>query len=216
MFTPDAFAFFAELAQNNDRTWFAANKARFESAVKAPFADLLARVSLRLEGTAVPFTGGPDTMFRIHRDTRFGRDKSPYKTNIGGLLTPTGRKDMSTGMVYIHLDAAAGFVACGLYQPDPPRLAALRDRMVRDPAAVLAMVAALGRNGLRLSDAGNLTRLPKGFESEADSPIAAHLRRRSLFVEEPLPMSCFLDGTVADRVADHALRAAPLLAFTKS
>jgi uncharacterized protein (TIGR02453 family) len=216
MFTPDAFAFFAELAQNNDRAWFAANKARYDTAVKAPFADLLARVSLRLDGTAVPFAGGPDTIFRIHRDTRFARDKSPYKTNMGGLLTPTGRKDMSTGMIYIHLDAGGGFVASGIYMPDPPRLAALRDRMVRAPAAFLGMVDALGRAGLVLSDEGNLTRMPKGFDTQADTPLAPHLRRKSLFVQEPLPQSCYLDGSIADRVADHALRAGPLLAFCRA
>ena len=215
MFTPDAFAFFTDLAANNDRTWFAANKTRFETQVKAPFADLLARVSLRLEGTSVPFSGGPDTMFRLHRDTRFAADKSPYKTNTGGLLTPTGRKDMGGGMVYVHLDATGGFVAAGVYMPDPTRLTALRDRMVANPQAFLAMVDALATNGLTLSDEHTLSRSPRGYERHADSAIGPHLRRKSLFVQEPIARAAFLDGSVADLVADHALRAAPLLAFVR-
>lgn len=210
MFTPDAFAFFADLAAHNDREWFAGNKARFETSVKAPFADLLGRIALRLEGTAIPYAGGADTMFRIHRDTRFAHDKSPYKTNVGGLLTPTGRKDMSTGMIYVHLDAAGCFCAAGVYQPEPARLAVLRDRMVADPDRYLAAIA-----GLTLSDEGTLTRMPRGYERHAEGPLAPHLRRKSLFVQYHVPMAACLDGSVADIVAAHALTAAPLLTWLR-
>jgi uncharacterized protein (TIGR02453 family) len=215
MFTPDAFAFFVDLAQHNDRTWFAANKSRYDAQVKTPFTALLQAASLRLDGTAVPYAGGPDTLFRIHRDTRFAHDKSPYKTNMGGLLTPTGRKDMGAGMVYVHLDADGGFVASGVYMPDPPRLAGLRDRMVRAPDAFLGMVATLAARGLTLSDEGSLTRMPKGYDAHADTPLAPHLRRKSLIVREPIPASAYLDGSAADLIAAHAQRAAPLLAFCR-
>jgi uncharacterized protein (TIGR02453 family) len=215
MFTPDAFAFFAELAAHNDRDWFAANKARYERAVKAPFAALLAAVTLRLEDSETPYIGGAATMFRIHRDTRFSHDKSPYKTNTGGLLTPDGAKDMGRGMIYVHLDATGGFCAAGIYMPPPLRLAALRDGMAAAPAAFLALADALAARGLPLSDEGSLTRMPRGYERHADTPLAPHLRRKHLFVQEPLPRESFLDGSAPDRIADHARRAAPLLAFCR-
>lgn len=207
MFTPDAFTFFADLAQHNDRAWFAANKARYEAQVKAPFTALLQAASLRLDGTAVPYTGGPDTLFRIHRDTRFAHDKWPYKTNMGGLLTPTGRKDMGAGMVYVHLDADGGFVASGVYLPDPPRLASLRDRMARAPDAFLRLVDTLAAHGLMLSDEGSLTRMPKGYDANAATPLAPHLKRKSLIVREPLPTSAYLDGRSDSR--PRAPRRAP-------
>jgi uncharacterized protein (TIGR02453 family) len=215
MFTPDAFAFFADLAAHNDRDWFAANKTRFEAQVKAPFAALLAAVTLRLEDSATPYIGSTATMFRIHRDTRFSRDKSPYKTNTGGLLTPDGAKDMGRGMIYAHLDATGGFCAAGIYMPPPPRLAALRDRMVADPDTFLAMADTLAAHGLALSDEDSLTRMPRGFDAHAATPLAPHLRRKHLFVQETLPRDSFLDGSVADRIADHARRASPLLAFCR-
>lgn len=215
MFTPDAFAFFADLAAHNDRDWFAANKTRYERAVKTPFAALLAAVTLRLEDSDTPYSGGAATMFRIHRDTRFSRDKSPCKTNTGGLLTPDGARDMGRGMVYIHLDATGGFCAAGIYKPLPPRLAALRDRMVADPTGFLALADTLAARGLTLSDEDSLTRMPRGFERHADTPLALHLRRKHLFAQETLPRDSFLDGSAADRVARFARNAAPLLAFCR-
>jgi uncharacterized protein (TIGR02453 family) len=87
---PDAFAFLENLAANNDREWFNANKKTFATELERPFVHLLETLSARLADASRPLSGGKTTVFRMNRDVRFSDDKRPYKTNLSGLLTPSG------------------------------------------------------------------------------------------------------------------------------
>ena len=90
-FPPDAFPFFRELTANNNRDWFLANKTRYEATVLAPVASLAADLSARLAKAKLPLRAEPKkTMFRVHRDVRFFKDKSPYKTHAGAVLSRDG------------------------------------------------------------------------------------------------------------------------------
>src|ERR1044072_1345885 len=108
MFTRDAFKFLRELRENNDRAWFAANKERYEKYVRQPalkfvsgFSPRLAKISPHLVADPRPVGG---SLFRIHRDTRFSRDKSPYKTHLGvHFFHDTGKKAPSVPGFYLHI-----------------------------------------------------------------------------------------------------------------
>lgn len=131
-FPADAFAFFAELAEHQTKDWFEANRARYEQGVRGPFQSLVADASTAAAEAGLPFRGDPKSaLFRIHRDVRFSKDKRPYKTNAGAVLRAD--KDVERGILYIHLSADDGFVACGFYDPDKDLLARLRQGMVENP-----------------------------------------------------------------------------------
>jgi uncharacterized protein (DUF2461 family) len=100
----DGFAFLRELAEIQDRAWYAANKARWEQGLREPLVSLLAAVADRCAAAGIPLRADPKRgVFRLHRDTRFSADKRPFKTNAGGLLSPDGGKDRP-GLLYVHLE----------------------------------------------------------------------------------------------------------------
>jgi uncharacterized protein (TIGR02453 family) len=102
-FPPATFAFLKGLAANNDRVWFTANKAAYEKSVLAPFHVLLADVVSALAEKGIPLAGDPKkAVFRIYRDVRFSKEKLPYKTHAGAILTRDGIKGAS-GILYIHI-----------------------------------------------------------------------------------------------------------------
>ncbi|MBL4658296.1 MAG: DUF2461 domain-containing protein [Flavobacteriales bacterium] len=105
-FTKDFTQFFKDLAGNNNRDWFQANKSRYEESVKKPFeifiGDLIAR--LAKEDKRINMTA-KESIFRIYRDVRFGKDKTPYKISASALISPGGKKDKSTPGVYLELMA---------------------------------------------------------------------------------------------------------------
>src|SRR4051812_47440973 len=131
MFTRAAFRFLRELREHNDRAWFAANKDRYETVVRDPalkliaaFAPKLAKISPHLVADPRPVGG---SMFRIYRDTRFSRDKSPYKTHIGiHFFHESATKTASVPGFYLHIQPGESFAAAGIWHPDPPSLEKLR------------------------------------------------------------------------------------------
>src|ERR1041385_1103626 len=142
--TPEVFAFLRELKKNNNREWFAENKTRYEQRVRGPilqfisdFQPRLARISEHLVADPRP-SGG--SLFRIHRDTRFSKDKSPYKTHTGIQFRHERAKDVHAPGYYLHLAPDDVFFACGMWRPDGPSLALIRDRIVAKPDAWRAAV----------------------------------------------------------------------------
>lgn len=134
-FTQKSFDFLEDLAANNERDWFQAHKDDFQTYVEAPFLDLLEDLSARLQDSNIPIKGSKKTMFRMNRDVRFSKDKSPYKTSIAAVLTPSGTKKESGGLLYVHMDRSGGFAGTGWYNLSPKALGPFRDAMVDDPDA---------------------------------------------------------------------------------
>jgi len=89
-----------DLKANNERDWYKERKPEFEEHVIEPFARFLEDVSARLDAVGYSFFGGKDTMFRMQRDTRFSKGKTPYKTSVSGMLTPSGTKEEARGCGY--------------------------------------------------------------------------------------------------------------------
>lgn len=212
-FTRRSFEFLRGLADHNEASWFHAHHDEYRETLEEPFADLLENVSGRLAGTPTPLRGGRETMFRINRDVRFSADKSPYRCEVSGLLTPSGTKTESTGLVYVQIHPDGGMLAGGLYQASATRLQPLRRRMLEHPRQFAAVVSSLAESGRKLDGSDSVKTMPRGFAEHAEHRWANAVRLKQLVVREDLPMSAWTDDTAADRVVAFAADLRALLDF---
>ena len=179
-FTPATFKFLRDLAANNNREWFTENKSRYESAVREPalrfigdFGPVLSRISPHFRANPRP-NGG--SLFRIHRDTRFSKDKSPYKTYTGIQFRHETARDAHAPGFYLHLQPGQVFMGCGIWHPDSPTLKKIREAIDEDGAGWKR-----AKNGKRFRDqfelwGDSLVRAPKGYDPE--HPLIEDLRRK--------------------------------------
>ena len=210
-FGPQAVSFFKALGFHQTKDWFEANRAIYESEVKGPLGDLVEDLASRFAKAGTPLKGDRKaSLFRINRDVRFAKDKSPYKTNAGAVLTRTGAKN-DPGLLYIHVAADGCFCAAGFYQPEPDELARLRGAIARAPKAWVAMTAKLAKRGLELSDEYAMKRAPRGFEDVADPVIAAALRNKSFIASREIADSRLAARGLVDDLQAFARDAMPLL-----
>ena len=150
--------------------------------------------------------------FRLNRDVRFSKDKKPYKTNAGCVVTRTGLKG-SPGLVYTHVAPDGCFLAAGFYHPEPEPLGMMRKAIAARPAAWLAIEKKLAAADLELSRDEALKRNPQGFQ-DVDARVADAVRARSFIVRRPLPDALLLDGgKLVEAAAQFARDALPLLNF---
>lgn len=212
-FTDDSFRFLTDLAANNTRDWYMENKQRHRDHLQLPFASLLEALSNRLTDARRPVSGDKSTMFRLNRDVRFSENKAPYKTNVSGLLTPSGTKSQASGLVYIHLEPKASFVAAGFFKLSPKQLAPMRDAMIERADQFDTVLDALAASDRVLADMGGLSAMPRGYAQHAVHRHADHIKRTSLIVREDLPDALWLSGAVTDRIEQLARDAMPLLTF---
>ncbi|MGV8839313.1 MAG: DUF2461 domain-containing protein [Bauldia sp.] len=221
-FGPDTIGFFKALGFHQNRDWFQENRTLYEEQVRGPTLALVEDLSERFEKAGIPLRGGKATLFRINRDVRFSKDKRPYQTHAGAVLTPTGTKD-GQGLVYFHIAPAGtkdwegspegSFIAAGFHQPDPTYLTTFRTTIQRDPKAFLALEAKLAKAKLTLGTDGQLTRVPRGFEAMKGSPVEGAIRMKSFIVEEPIEEALVTSPKLADRIVRFAERARPLLDY---
>jgi uncharacterized protein (TIGR02453 family) len=209
-----ALDFLRGLAANNEKAWFEANRATYESAVRDPVAALVTSVTTELTKRGVPLEGDPKrSTFRIHRDVRFSKDKSPYKTHVGSVWYRQGSGKNGAGVLYFHLDPAGCFAAAAFYHPEPEVLDSIRERIRVHPDRFLAMQAALEKAGLQLSQADTLSRIPKGFEDLKGSAVDPALRLRSFVVRRDFTPKQVHGQGLAAAIAAVAEDALPLLRF---
>ena len=215
-FTEISFAWLSDLEAHNDREWFTEHRETFERYVEEPFTALLEDVTARLSGTAVPLAGGAATTFRINRDVRFSKDKSPYNVHRSGLLTPSGTKQEADGLVFVRLDPTGGLLAGGLYKPPGARLEPVRQAILDAPDRFEAVVGALAERGYALDRSEVVKTMPRGYAEHAKHPQAHHLQLKQVVVTDTLPRATWLDDTVAERVVAFAGAVAPLLTYLRS
>jgi uncharacterized protein (TIGR02453 family) len=212
-FRPAALAFFRELEANQDRAWFAAHRDTYEREVLAPLRALLADLAGEFSRRGLKLTADPmKSVFRIHRDVRFSRDKSPYKTHAGAVLSRDGSKG-TFGMLYIHIDPTGCFAAAGFWQPEPKYLEALRIAMVEEPGRIRAALDAATASGAELRREDALTRLPRGFEHAAGTEAEELVKLRHLIVQWPLSAAAIGKPALTGTLAGYAEAARPLLEF---
>jgi uncharacterized protein (TIGR02453 family) len=198
-FTRNTLRFLGELEKSNERAWFEANKARYERDVKAPSMRLIAEVGarLRMEGK----------LMRVHRDVRFSKDKTPYKTNVGIGFHPRGLPTGPlVGGLYLHVAPGESFLAAGAWQPEPSVLGRIRDAIGEKPTAWKAA----RKVGLD-EDETALKRAPKGFDPE--HPLVEDLRRKSFTASAPLTKAQVTSDDLPDRMVAAEKRMRPLNKF---
>jgi len=140
-FTPAFIDFFQQLEINNDRDWFNANKKLYEKEVKKPFEHFVADLIDRMQTIDRNILITPkDAIFRIFRDTRFSKDKTPYKTQVSAIISPGGRKDMDYPGMYIELGGKHVRVYSGSYQPDKDQLEKIREKIITEGARFRQLV----------------------------------------------------------------------------
>jgi len=144
-FTPDAMQFLVDLAFNNERPWFQAHKADYERLLKEPLEAMCSDLGDELASRGVPLRADPKSSpFRIYRDTRFSKDKTPYKTNVAasfpwvgdGGATSEGQSERHGGG-YFHMSVEGSYIGGGMWHPEPARLAAYRKAIDEDPDTAL-------------------------------------------------------------------------------
>ena len=210
-FTSESFAFLRELSKNNNRDWFAANKKRYESEVRDPalrfisdFAPRLHRIASHLVADPRPVGG---SMFRIYRDTRFSRDKSPYKTHLGiHFFHEKAKAAASVPGFYLHIAPDECFAAGGIWHPDAQSLAKIRQSIANGSAEWKS----IRRSKLPI-EGGSLKRPPRGFA--ADHPMVEDLKRTDFITSVPLtPKQISSKNFMADFAAS-CRRMTPLVRF---
>ena len=212
-FGPKALSFFKALKFHQSKAWFDENRSLYERDVLEPMTALLGDLTAAFAKKKIPLRAdGKRSIFRIHRDVRFAKDKSPYKTHCGAVMTRTGAKN-DPGLLYIHIDPEGCFVAAGFYMPEPPELARVRKAIAADPKGFLKMEAALRKGRLSIGTENQLSRIPKGFEALKGGALDGAIRLKSFIVEEPLAANLVTKAALADSIADFGKRAEPLLRF---
>ncbi len=131
---PCFFDFFVKLAANNNRDWFQAHKNMFQRQVFEPFKSLTEAVIERMQGIHPDiYIKYKEAAFRIYRDTRFSKDKTPYKLWMGAVVNPVGRKNTRYPELYFQFGPGENFIAVGLYRPDKEILTRIRNDMALRP-----------------------------------------------------------------------------------
>jgi len=206
--------FFEQLAKNQDRTWFQAHKAEFEAGWQAPMKELLAEVRAGVDSAYRHCDLDEPKQFRIFRDVRFGKDKSPYKTHVGGLI-PTARRGKVTEVpiaLYVHVGQPNSFAAAGQYMMDARSLERYRVAVAEDKSGkeLTKLLAALVKKGFVVRSHDSYKRMPKGYD--VDHPRAEHLLRKGLTVGFPeLPKGILVKPELSRWLVTHAKLAAPLV-----
>ena len=213
-FRPEAFRFLRDLARHNQKAWFEANRDVYEREVREPMRLLVETLDARLRSIAPEIVGDPRrSLFRIHRDVRFSRDKSPYKTNAGAWLyhRDAGRKVGTVGEgggagFYFHIDPTTCFMAGGIWMPARSALLRLREAIAARPTALARLTRAPGfqRRFDGLNQEAKLHRVPRGFPP--DHPAADWLKLQSFTASAPIERSVVTSPRLVDRLCrDFAL-----------
>ena len=180
--------FLRELKANNNKEWFDANRKRYEK-VKSDYLALAADLleSMKKIDPALEMLTAKDCIFRINRDIRFSANKSPYKTNLGIVLQPGGKR-MSRAAYYFHIEEGASFAGGGLWMPESALLLKVRKEIhyfFPDLTEILEKPDFKKYYGaLDIEEGQKLSRPPKGFE--ADDPAIEFIKLKSFTTSAPI------------------------------
>ena len=214
-FGPELFSFLTDLRANNNREWFAANKDRYEQQLLEPalafinaFAARLEKISPHFRADARP-SGG--SLFRIYRDTRFSKDKTPYKTNLGIHFRHERAKDAHAPGYYLHIGPDEVFAGGGIWRPATEAATAIREAVVADPAR-WRRATRTGAFAKQLSLGGDsLKRVPPW--ADPNHAFADDLKRKDFFGSTRLNESDVLAPGFVNEYARICRAAAPFMQF---
>ena len=233
-FSPDAVQFLADLAANNDRAWFQPRKAEYERLLKEPMEALVAALAERFAARKIPLQADPKrSPFRIYRDTRFSKDKAPYKTHVAASFpwieaaAGAAKGDEPSGGAtaarvddsphgnggYFNFQPGEMYLGGGMWMPTKERLDAFRRRLVDDPGAVRSALEnrkfAAWFDGVHPHE--SLKRVPPGFPP--DHPMAEMARWKDIVFGRRLSDQDVFSPGLPDLIADGYAAAMPVFTF---
>lgn len=196
-FTPATLAFLGQLRANNNREWFVAHKAEYEANVRDPALALVAQMAVRLPAISPHFVADPrplgGSLMRIHRDTRFSPDKTPYKSAIAIQFRHRAGGDGAAPGFHLRIEPGNTAVGGGIWRPESRTLDAIRHRIVAEPERWLAVTRGQNLRSACGFIGESLKRVPAGFDP--DPRYAEDLKRKDFALSLPL--------TEADVIAAH-------------
>lgn len=215
-FPKELYTFLNDLAAHNDRNWFNENKDRYLRYAKEPTIQFILAMKERLESISSSYVadtranGG--SMFRIYRDTRFAKDKSPYKENIGCQFRHSAGKDAHAPGFYIHLQPNENFVGGGIWRPPSPVLNKIRSGMDSKQDEWMRVKEFIAQSGIFAFGHGDsLKRPPRGFS--ADHPLIDDLKLRTFFAGRSFKNGEVTSPEFIDRVVDTFQDIVPMMRF---
>ncbi|OIR19745.1 hypothetical protein GALL_06290 [mine drainage metagenome] len=214
-FTRQTFSFLAALAANNERDWFAAHQQEYEDFVRTPALDFISDMSDEMPAISRHFLAQPKkvggSLMRIHRDTRFSRDKTPYKTNIGIQFRHEAGKDIHAPGYYLHIEPGECFVAIGLWHPDADALFKIREAIVQNGDAWVAARDDKAFNRHFTLEGDVLANAPRGFAR--DHALVEDLKRKDFIGLASLSEATVTSRNLRSQVVERFRQAAPYMGF---
>ncbi|MDX1593127.1 MAG: DUF2461 domain-containing protein [Gammaproteobacteria bacterium] len=214
-FEGELFAFLRKLRQNNERDWFEAHKPLYETAVRIPALGFIEAMGPRLEAISPHFravakkSGG--SLMRVYRDTRFSKDKTPYKTNVGIQFRHEAGRDVHCPGFYLHLEPGRCFLGAGIWRPDAASLRRIRDFLADNPGGWRRALDDRRFATRFMLDGDSLQRAPRGYP--ADHPLIEDLKRKDFIAVADFSDAKALDRDFVDWVANTYATATPLMRY---
>lgn len=214
-FTSATFRYLEQLAAHNNKAWFEAHKSAYEDCVRTPALDYIDAMAPLLAEFAPEFRADARKMggslMRVYRDTRFARDKTPYKTNIGIQFRHALGKDVHAPGFYLHVSTEECFLGVGSWHPEAALLGRIRDLIVEQPARWRATCddRAFTTHWQLSGDA--LTRPPRGYA--ADHPEITDLKRKDFIALCRLTRKEVTGARLIDLSAERYSAAQPFMRF---
>lgn len=214
MFTRKTLAFLKALAANNNRDWFDQNRQRYEDEVRTPALEFIEAMANPLAKISPHFVASPKkvggSLMRVHRDVRFSKDKTPYKTNIGIHFKHERGRDVHAPGFYFHIEPGSMFIGAGIWKPENSTLTAVRTLMDESPKEWQSIVRKLRKTGLDLHG-DSLKRPPRGFTD--DHVLIEDLKRKDFIATVDLKASLAYDKNLVKETTRLFKAAAPLVKF---
>lgn len=214
-FSPAMFRFLRDLARNNNREWFAANKPRYEQDLRQPYLQLIADLQAPLAKISTHFRADPrgqgGSLFRIYRDTRFANDKTPYKTWSGARFFHERHRELATPSFYLHLQPRSCFIGGGIWHPEPATTQKIRDFLIDNPAAWKKATRAKTFRAEFALGGESLTRPPRGFDS--DHELIEDIKRKSFVASRQFDDALVTSDELKPFIVASFKRIAPMIDY---
>ncbi len=214
-FTPKLFRFLRDLTKNNNKLWFEENKERYREDVRDPFLDFIADFAPRLRKINPYFIadqrplGG--SLFRVYRDVRFSRDKTPYKTMAAAQFNHEKGKNVHAPGFYLHLEPGEVFAGAGIWHPDAKTAYLVRNAIANNPVKFRRILGAKAFKQYCTISGDKLIRPPQGFDPE--HPLMEYLKYKDFLVMTTLTEKDVCAPGFLDMFTDSCRAYAPYVEF---
>lgn len=214
-FTPKLFAFLRDLEKNNDRVWFKTNQEDYERYIREPALDFINDFSAPLNKISPHFVTDSRTvggsLFRIQRDTRFSKDKTPYKLNTGMQFRHIMAKDVHAPGFYLNIAPGECFMGVGLWRPETKDAYAIREKIDDDPTGWKRATRGKRFTDVYTLEGESLVRPPKGYDP--NHPLLDDLKRKDFIASVRLTQKEITSDQLLDQFTENSKRAVPFMKF---